>query len=160
MCWRVEHVRWASVYMGGGEVGQHCWDTIRLVPLHLMLLSWMQRAAHDRLLFLQIFWEDQQDLKMGCGPSKSDLSVVQEVTGMTKKDAKESFDGFKKQAGGSKIKLDKFTKLVSSLNTNKGKKQKVLNSLCLRLLSSTIYFCVQLIFALTSTSTTWSDKLT
>ena len=58
---------------------------------------------------------------MGCGPSKSDLSVVQEVTGMTKKDAKESFDGFKKQAGGSKIKLDKFTKLVSSLNTNKGK---------------------------------------
>ena len=82
----------------------------------------MQRAAHDRLLFLQIFWEDQQDLKMGCGPSKSDLSVVQEVTGMTKKDAKESFDGFKKQAGGSKIKLDKFTKLVSSLNTNKGKK--------------------------------------
>ena len=29
-----------------------------------------------------------------------------------------------------------------------------------RLLSSTIYFCVQLIFALTSTSTTWSDKLT
>ena len=57
---------------------------------------------------------------MGCGPSKSDLSVVQEVTGMTKKDAKESFDGFKKQAGGSKIKLDKFTKLVSSLNTNTG----------------------------------------
>ena len=29
-----------------------------------------------------------------------------------------------------------------------------------RLLSSTIYFCVQLIFALTSTSTTWRDKLT
>jgi len=57
---------------------------------------------------------------MGCGPSKSDLSVVQEITGMSKKDAKESFDGFKKQAGGSKIKLDKFTKLVSSLNTNKG----------------------------------------
>ena len=47
---------------------------------------------------------------MGCGPSKSDLSVVQEITGMSKKDAKESFDGFKKQAGGSKIKLDKFTK--------------------------------------------------
>ena len=86
-----------------------------------MLLSWMQRAAHERLLFLQIFWEDQQDLKMGCGPSKSDLSVVQEVTGMTKKDAKESFDGLKKQAGEKKIKLDKFTKLVSSLNTNKGK---------------------------------------
>merc|ERR1712122_422872 len=32
----------------------------------------------------------------------------------TKKDAQESFAGFKKQAGGSKIKL------VSSLNTNKG----------------------------------------
>ena len=30
----------------------------------------------------------------------------------------------------------------------------------LRVLSSTIYFCVQLIFALTLTSTTWSDKLT
>ena len=58
---------------------------------------------------------------MGCGPSKSDLSVVQDITGMTKKDAQESFAGFKKQAGGSKIKLDKFTKLVSSLNTNKGK---------------------------------------
>merc|ERR1719220_735195 len=39
---------------------------------------------------------------------------------MSKEDAKESFDGFKKQAGGSKIKLDKFTQLVSSLNTNKG----------------------------------------
>ena len=58
---------------------------------------------------------------MGCGPSKSDLAVVQEITGMNKKDAKESFDGFKKQTGGSKIKLDKFTKLVASLNTNKGK---------------------------------------
>ena len=58
---------------------------------------------------------------MGCGPSKSDLALVQEITGMNKKDAKESFDGFKKQTGGSKIKLDKFTKLVSSLNTNKGK---------------------------------------
>ena len=59
--------------------------------------------------------------KMGCGPSKSDLIVVQDVTGMTKKDASESFSRFKKEAGGSKIKLDKFTKLVSSLNTNKGK---------------------------------------
>jgi len=57
---------------------------------------------------------------MGCGPSKSDLVVVQDVTGMTKKDASESFSRFKKEAGGSKIKLDKFTKLVSSLNTNKG----------------------------------------
>ena len=59
---------------------------------------------------------------MGCGPSKSDLVVVQDVTGMTKKDATESFSRFKKEAGGSKIKLDKFTQLVSSLNTNKGKK--------------------------------------
>ena len=58
---------------------------------------------------------------MGCGPSKSDMVVVQDVTGMTKKDASESFSRFKKEAGGSKIKLDKFTKLVSSLNTNKGK---------------------------------------
>ena len=33
-------------------------------------------------------------------------------------------------------------------------------NIILRLLSSTIYFRVQLIFALTSTSTTWSDKLT
>ena len=48
-------MRAASVYMGGGEVGQHCWDTIRLVPLHLMLLSWMQRAAHERLLFCRFF---------------------------------------------------------------------------------------------------------
>ena len=64
---------------------------------------------------------------MGCGPSKSDLAVVQEITGMNKKDAKESFDGFKKQAGGSKIKLDKFTKLVASLNTNKGKPENSQN---------------------------------
>ena len=59
---------------------------------------------------------------MGCGPSKSDLVVVQDVTGMTKKDATESFSRFKKEAGGSRIKLDKFTQLVSSLNTSdKGK---------------------------------------
>ena len=59
---------------------------------------------------------------MGCGPSKSDLVVVQDVTGMTKKDASESFSRFKKEAGGSRIKLDKFTQLVSSLNTSdKGK---------------------------------------
>ena len=59
--------------------------------------------------------------KMGCGPSKNDLAVVQEVTGMSQQDAKESFSGFKQQTGASKIKLDKFTKFVSSLNTNKGK---------------------------------------
>ena len=58
---------------------------------------------------------------MGCGPSKNDLAVVQEVTGMSQQDAKESFSGFKQQTGASKIKLDKFTKFVSSLNTNKGK---------------------------------------
>ena len=57
---------------------------------------------------------------MGCGPSKADLLIVQDVTGMTKKDASDSFSRFKKEAGGSRIKLDKFTKLVSSLNTNKG----------------------------------------
>ena len=58
---------------------------------------------------------------MGCGPSKSDLAVVQDVTGMSKQDAKESFSGFKKQTGSSKIKLDKFTMFVAELNTNKGK---------------------------------------
>ena len=57
---------------------------------------------------------------MGCGPSKGDLLAVQEATGMTKKDASASHKGFKKEAGGDKVKLDKFTKLVSSLNTNKG----------------------------------------
>ena len=29
--------------------GQHTRDTIRLVPLHLMLLSWMQNAEKERL---------------------------------------------------------------------------------------------------------------
>ena len=49
---------------------------------------------------------------MGCGPSKSDLVVVQDVTGMTKKDASESFSRFKKEAGGSKIKLDKLLCII------------------------------------------------
>jgi hypothetical protein len=31
-----------------------------------------------------------------------------------------SYKDFKKEAGGEKIKLDKFTKLVNSMNTNKG----------------------------------------
>jgi len=57
---------------------------------------------------------------MGCGPSKPDLVIVQHELGMSEKEAKESFNGFKKQTGSSKIKLDKFTKFVSSLNTNKG----------------------------------------
>jgi len=47
---------------------------------------------------------------------------VQGITGMTKKDAQASYKDFKKEAGGEKIKLDKFTKLVNSMNTNKGKK--------------------------------------
>ncbi len=55
---------------------------------------------------------------MGCGPSKSDLAIVQEAMGMSKKEAKESYSGFKKQTGCSKIKLDKFTKFVATLNTN------------------------------------------
>ena len=57
---------------------------------------------------------------MGCGPSKPDLVIVQHELGMSEKEAKESFNGFKKQTGSSKVKLDKFTKFVSSLNTNKG----------------------------------------
>ena len=57
---------------------------------------------------------------MGCGPSKPDLVIVQHELGMSEKEAKESFNGFKKQTGSSKIKLDKFTKFVASLNTNKG----------------------------------------
>jgi hypothetical protein len=41
---------------------------------------------------------------------------------MSKQDAQASYKDFKKEAGGEKIKLDKFTKLVNSMNTNKGKK--------------------------------------
>ena len=47
---------------------------------------------------------------------------MQGITGMTKKDAQASYKDFKKEAGGEKIKLDKFTKLVNSMNTNKGNK--------------------------------------
>ncbi len=47
---------------------------------------------------------------------------MQGITGMSKKDAQASYKDFKKEAGGEKIKLDKFTKLVNSMNTNKGKK--------------------------------------
>ena len=46
--------------------------------------------------------------------------AVQGLTGMSKKDAQASYKDFKKEAGGEKIKLDKFTKLVNSMNTNKG----------------------------------------
>ena len=45
---------------------------------------------------------------------------MQGLTGMSKKDAQASYKDFKKEAGGEKIKLDKFTKLVNSMNTNKG----------------------------------------
>ena len=58
---------------------------------------------------------------MGCGPSKKEFLAVQEATGMSKKEASESFKQFKKEAGATKVKLDKFTKLVATMNTNKGK---------------------------------------
>lgn len=64
---------------------------------------------------------DNISITMGCGPSKKEFSNVQEATGMTKKEVAESFKAFKKEAGASKIKIDKFTKLVASMNTNKGK---------------------------------------
>lgn len=54
-----------------------------------------------------------------CGPPKEDLMIVGDVMGMNKNEARSSYRGFKKQAGAAKIKLDKFTKLVASLNTNK-----------------------------------------
>ena len=57
---------------------------------------------------------------MGCGISKGDLKAVQDVTGMTDKDVKEAYSGFKQQNKADKINLDKFTKLVASMNTNKG----------------------------------------
>ncbi|TRY80380.1 hypothetical protein TCAL_04862 [Tigriopus californicus] len=57
---------------------------------------------------------------MGCGPSKKELSGVAEITGMSKKELQDSYKAFKKEAGGSKVKLDKFTKLVATMNTNKG----------------------------------------
>ena len=57
---------------------------------------------------------------MGCGGSKKEFSNVEEVTGMNKKEVSASFKAFKKEAGGSKIKIDKFTKLVKGMNTNKG----------------------------------------
>jgi hypothetical protein len=79
----------------------------------------------DDISFVNHLFQQFENPIMGCGPSKSDLAVVQETTGMTKKDAQESFKGFKKQAGCSKIKLKAFTKLVASLNTNtKGKMLK------------------------------------
>ena len=57
---------------------------------------------------------------MGCGISKGDLKAVEEVTGMSESDVKEAYKGFKDENKADKINLDKFTKLVSSMNTNKG----------------------------------------
>lgn len=57
---------------------------------------------------------------MGCNPSKNDVRAIQEATGMSKKEIKSAFQGFKHDAGGKKIPLNKFTKLVSSMNTNNG----------------------------------------
>ncbi len=64
---------------------------------------------------------------------------------MTKKDAQASYKDFKKEAGGEKIKLDKFTKLVNSMNTNKGKKwfylwQKRIKALLVDFSSPEFYF--------------------
>jgi hypothetical protein len=58
---------------------------------------------------------------MGCGPSKKDFSEVQQGTGMTKKELEDAFKAFKKEAGGAKVNLAKFTKLVEGMNTNNGK---------------------------------------
>ena len=57
---------------------------------------------------------------MGCGISKGDLKAVEEVTGMSESDVKEAYKGFKQENKADKINLAKFTKLVSSMNTNKG----------------------------------------
>lgn len=47
---------------------------------------------------------------------------------MSKKEISDSFKAFKKEAGGSKIKVDKFTKLVAGMNTNAGNKMLILES--------------------------------
>lgn len=57
---------------------------------------------------------------MGCGISKGDLKAVEDVTGMSENDVKEAYKGFKKENKADKINLAKFTKLVASMNTNKG----------------------------------------
>ena len=72
----------------------------------------------DTIIYILQFSPGQK--KMGCGPSKKEVTAVQDATGMSKKEVSESFKQFKKEAGGAKIKLDKFTKLVASMNTNKG----------------------------------------
>ena len=57
---------------------------------------------------------------MGCGLSKDDMNLIRSHTGMTNKEIKQSYRDFKKEAGGDKLKLDKFTKLVKEMNTNEG----------------------------------------
>lgn len=57
---------------------------------------------------------------MGSGPSKQDVKLIQAQTGMSTKEIKQSFKDFKKEAGGDKLKLDKFTKLIKEMNTNAG----------------------------------------
>ena len=58
---------------------------------------------------------------MGCGLSKNDLQAVQDGTNLSAKDVKEAYKGFKKENKSDKINLEKFTKLVASMNTNRGK---------------------------------------
>ena len=58
---------------------------------------------------------------MGCFCSKKDFTDVKKATGMSDKEVKDSYKGFKKEAGGKKIKLDKFTRLVASMNINRGR---------------------------------------
>jgi len=57
---------------------------------------------------------------MGCGLSKADLKAVQDGTNMSAAEVKEAYKGFKKENKSDKINLDKFTKMVASMNTNKG----------------------------------------
>lgn len=57
---------------------------------------------------------------MGCGLSKGDLTAVQDGTNMSAAEVKEAYKGFKQENKSDKIDLAKFTKLVASMNTNKG----------------------------------------
>lgn len=62
---------------------------------------------------------------MGCCKSKLDFTDVAKATGMSDKEIADSFKAFRKEAGATKIKLDKFTKMVESLNTNKSEQQEL-----------------------------------
>jgi len=57
---------------------------------------------------------------MGCGLSKGDLKAVQDGTNMTPAEVKEAYKGFKKENKTDKVNLQKFTKMVAAMNTNKG----------------------------------------